>query len=214
MLQLDLILNLGTFQSLRDLSISYRRSKISNQYAYAVVQTFRKILGTIMLHDDYTVDRLDDISEEDRQKLISWNPRTPYAQMNCIHYLVEAVARAVPASEAVCAWDGSLTYAQLDALSSIAAEDLVRAGVRPGDYVPFAYEKSLWTIVAALAILKSGCAFVPLNPLHPKARLEEIVKNVGASIVVTSESFGPVFHGLVKHVVIISAQTISVHPFG
>ena len=165
------------------------------------------------MHRDCKIGELDFVSQEDKQKMLSWNPDVPYSQMNCMHYLVAATTRAIPCSEAVCAWDGSLTYAQLDKLSSTAAKLLIKAGVGPGVYVPFAYEKSLWTVVATLAILKAGGAFVPLDPTHPRLRLEKTLSSIRAKIIVTSDLFASTFVGLVDRVIIISAATISTHQY-
>ena len=46
--------------------------------------------------------------------------------------------------------------------------------VEDGKVVPFALEKGLWTVVATLAILKTGAAFLPLGPAHPEARLRGV----------------------------------------
>lgn len=124
-----------------------------------------------------------------------------------MHYLVEAVARSNAHAEAVCAWDGSLTYSNLNYLSSLAARRLGKLGVGPGVYVPFAFEKSLWTVVATLAILKAGGAFVPLDPNHPTSRLQEILASTNAPLVVCSELFASRFMDLGKRVVVISART-------
>ncbi|KAL8809579.1 MAG: hypothetical protein Q9200_003299 [Gallowayella weberi] len=151
------------------------------------------------------------VCEEDELAMLSWNPQDPFAvtQAVCVHHLVKAKVQEIPDSEAVHAWDGRLSYSQLDILAEIAAARLVCLGVGQGVFVPFAYEKSMWTVVAILAILKAGGAFVPLNPSDPPARLEEIIKNVGANVVVTMETFVPVFLGMVKYVEVISADTIS-----
>ena len=142
--------------------------------------------------------------------MLSWNPPDPFAaQVNvCMHDLVSAKAEQMADSEAVCSWEGSLSYLELNRLSSIAAERLQSVGVGPGHYVPFAYEKSIWAVVAMLAILKAGGAFVPLNPQDPKARLEQILLNVSAQVVVTSEGFVGLFGEIVKEVVVISKETV------
>ncbi|KAL9120193.1 MAG: hypothetical protein Q9187_003247, partial [Circinaria calcarea] len=209
----DLILNFDAAQPPVSMSISYQCTTISKLYAHAVANTFRKITNKLVLKKECKVRELDFVSEEDKQKMVSWNPKIPYAQMSCMHHLVEATARAIPGSEAVCAWDGSLTYAQLDSFSSTAAKLLVQAGVSPGMYVPFAYEKSLWTVVATLAILKAGGAFVPLDPTHPGARLKETLDSIHASVIVTSDRFSSTFVGLVERVVTISATTVSQHQY-
>ncbi len=194
--------------------MSYRCPRISRRYACTMARTFRNILNGILSYGDRRIGDLDVVSEEDKQRMLLWNPKALFVQMTCIHYLVEATARVIPEAEAVCAWDGSRTYSQLDVLSSIAAESLIQVGVGPGVYVPFAYEKSLWTVVATLAILKAGGALVPIDPTHPRARLEEILKEVQASVVVTSDTYASVFRE-VEHVVVvvISASTISTHHY-
>lgn len=80
-------------------------------------------------------------------------------------------------------------------------------GVGTGSYVPFAYEKSMWAVVATLAILKVGAAFVPLNPHDPRARLDQILDSVDARVVVTSEDFAGLFGEQVETIV-ISEQTV------
>lgn len=126
-----------------------------------------------------------------------------------MHYLVEGTARVMPHGEAVCAWDGNLTYGELDSVASVVAKRLVREGVRPGNLVPFAYEKSLWAVVATFAILKAGGAFVPIDGTQPKSRLKEILRNTGAKLVLASDTFAPVLQGLVEKVVVISDSTIN-----
>lgn len=212
LLQLDLLLSVERTELSLFLSIKYRHLKYSRKSAAGFARTLEKIIAEIIAHPDSEIGQLDCTSEEDKLTVIGWNRGTPYAQMNCMHYLIEAVTRVIPHSEAICSWDGSLNYAELDALSSTAAQRLIRAGVGCGVYVPFAYEKSLWTVVATLAILKAGGAFVPLEPTHPRARLEEILKNVQAKIVVTSELYSPLFECLVEQVIVISERTtISEH---
>lgn len=190
------------------MSLSYRRPGISREYAHAVSKAFCGILKIVALNNELTIGECDFVTGEDKQKMVSWNPEPLYCQMNCMHYLVEATARVIPASEAVCSWNGSLSYAQLNNFASVAAQQLDQAGVGLGDYVPFAYEKSVWTVVATLAILKAGAAFVPLDPTHPRARIEEILKSINAKVIVTSHSLAPSYMGMAKRVVVIDAQTV------
>lgn len=206
--QFDFILNINTAQFFPDISLSFRRPGISGEYAHAVARTFCGILKTVALKGELTIGECDFVTGEDKKKMVSWNPEPLYGQMNCMHYLVEATTRVIPTSEAVCSWNGSLSYAQLNNFASVAAQQLVQAGVGHGDYIPFAYEKSLWTVVATLAILKAGAAFVPLDPTHPRARIEEILKSIKANVIVTSYSLASSFMGLAKRVVIIDAQTV------
>ncbi|KAL2043784.1 hypothetical protein N7G274_003303 [Stereocaulon virgatum] len=207
----DLVLMVGN--SIADISISYRHPILSQCYAETVANTFRKIVETLVAHSELQVANLDIISGEQTSLILGWRAKDPFATMQetCMHHLVESKAREIPGAEAVCAWDGSLTYERLDKLSFVVAERLMRLGVGPGVYVPFACEKSMWTVVATLGILKAGGAFVPLNPKDPAARLLERLKEVQAQIVVTMEPFVPIFKDLVKHVQVVSANTICVN---
>ena len=207
-----MVLNMGN--GLSDISITYRDPKLSEKYAFTVSRTFQTILRQMTFQSELRLCQLDVVSEHDKQMMLTWNPKEPFATMQetCMHHLVEGRAREIPGCEAVCAWDGSLTYSQLDALSSIAARRLACLGVGPGVYVPFAFEKSKWAVVASLAILKAGGAFVPLNPRDPPTRLTEILRNVNAVVVVTTETFVATFESLVKHVEVISADTIHQRP--
>ncbi|KAF7449952.1 EntF, Non-ribosomal peptide synthetase modules protein [Pyrenophora tritici-repentis] len=94
---------------------------------------------------------------------------------------------ARPTAPAICAWDGEMTYGELDALSSRIAGHLVELGVKPEVIVPLCFEKSMWTVVAMLAVLKAGGAFAPLDPEHPASRHEEIFRQTKARVVLASE---------------------------
>jgi non-ribosomal peptide synthetase component F len=90
----------------------------------------------------------------------------------------------------VCAWDGDLTYGELDALSSALAEHLAERGVGPEVFVPLCFEKSRWTIVAMVGVMKAGGMFVLLDPSHPAARLRGICRDVSATLIMASTSLG------------------------
>ena len=154
---------------------------------------------------------MDNFTGIDVQQLLLWNPPDPFIHESraCMHELFALKAREIPNAEAVCSWDGSLTYAELDKLSHVVATQLMSIGVTPGTYVPFAFEKSLWAVVATLGILKAGGAFIPVDPNDPIARLQDILKTAKARVVTTSEIFRPIFRSLVQDVVVISERTVN-----
>lgn len=104
----------------------------------------------------------------------------------CVHDLIHKVAQKNPHAEAVCGWDGKLTYKELDYLSSKLAQHLVDLGVQQGEHVPLLFEKSMWTVVAMLATMKSGATFVLLDTEHPEARLRAIVQQLGNRLILAS----------------------------
>ncbi|KAL4950977.1 hypothetical protein BDW69DRAFT_186824 [Aspergillus filifer] len=106
----------------------------------------------------------------------------------CIHDLIEERALARPQHEAICAHDGSVSYKEMSERSSALADELIRLGSGAEQRVAIMMTKSLWYPVAALAVLKSGAAFVPLDASHPQARLEQLAAEIEPRAIITTSS--------------------------
>ncbi|MFI9815103.1 non-ribosomal peptide synthetase [Saccharothrix variisporea] len=102
-----------------------------------------------------------------------------------VHTLVAAAATAHPSRIAVVSSERSLTYGELDARANGLAARLVASGVRPGDPVGVFLHRSAEFVLAALAVLKAGGHYVPLDPEYPAARLEYMLGAVSSPVVVT-----------------------------
>jgi non-ribosomal peptide synthetase component F len=126
------------------------------------------------------------LSRSDFLQIQAWNVSSPECIFSCVPELISVHVKFQPESLAICAWDGSFTYAELEEISSRVAQKLVQCGVLPKSNVPICFEKSRWTVVAMLAIMKAGAAFVPLDPTQPVKRIREISQEVGAKFVVAS----------------------------
>ncbi|KAL4781969.1 hypothetical protein BJX76DRAFT_359402 [Aspergillus varians] len=106
--------------------------------------------------------------------------------MACIHDLVSQRCQKRPNAIAVDAWDGQLSYEELDQLSVSLAQQLVHLGVGRGDVVCVCTEKSCWFTVAILAVMKSGASFAAFDASQPLERLRAIRDKVQANVVLTS----------------------------
>ena len=98
------------------------------------------------------LEAIDSISEHDKTRLQTLNGEMPQLVNSLIHNQIETQSEHHPLEQAVCAWDGVLTYGELNQRASTLARSLVGAGVEPGDYVPLLFEKSKWYIVAIFAV--------------------------------------------------------------
>ncbi|KAL8897652.1 MAG: hypothetical protein Q9207_007102 [Kuettlingeria erythrocarpa] len=206
--QLDILLHISMRQS--QMLLLLRHPSISDKYAKSIKNTFESVLVSWTQSKHLSTDMIAVPSPQDLDQMLAWNPTDPFSQKKaaCLHHLFEDMVQRMPEAEAICSWDGNLTYQTLDALSSIAGERLRGHGVKPGVYVPFAYDKSLWTIVACLGILKAGGAFVPISVHEPASRLLAILKSIDARVLVTGRQFEEKFRALVVNVVVIDAATI------
>ncbi|KKY16045.1 putative hc-toxin synthetase [Phaeomoniella chlamydospora] len=123
---------------------------------------------------------------KDRNIIWEWNKILPATIHTYAHELIEQRALSQPTAPAICAWDGELTYRDLNNLSTRLAYHLVDLGVRPEVIVPLCFEKSRWTSVAILAVLKAGGAFVLLEPSQPEARLRSVIQRLQPPVILTS----------------------------
>jgi amino acid adenylation domain-containing protein len=119
---------------------------------------------------------------QDLSTIWSWNAAVPEAIDGCVHDLFADMATTQPDAPAVCAPDGDLTYRELDSLSTRLAAYLVSdLGVGPGTLVPLCFEKSMWTPVAMLGVMKAGAASIATDTSHPETRLRNIIQQAHAN---------------------------------
>jgi amino acid adenylation domain-containing protein len=138
--------------------------------------------------EECSVSDLDFCSSEDFAHYLSLNPRIPDRVDRCIHELFSISAYKYAEKKALQAWDGDMTYQELESLSNQLGRHLSQLGVTTETFVPICFDKSKWAIVAMLGILKAGGAYVPLDPGHPDARLDMILEDLNAKIAVTSSA--------------------------
>ncbi|KAH8662495.1 hypothetical protein BX600DRAFT_382509 [Xylariales sp. PMI_506] len=125
---------------------------------------------------------------EDLEKIWKWNAAVPTPVDRCVHQIIESKTQDQLDFPAICAWDGELTYDQLDQLATRLSGKLSHLGVASGVLVPLCFEKSMYTVIAILGVLKAGGGFVLLDPSLPEQRLQHIVRQVEGSLIITSPS--------------------------
>ena len=103
----------------------------------------------------------------------------------CLHRLFEAQVARTPDAAAVVCGDACWTYAELDRAANGVAWQLQRLGARPGRFVAIYFERSELPVVAILACLKSGAAYVPIDPMYPAERIRHIVTELGPLLCLT-----------------------------
>ncbi|KAH7130941.1 polyketide synthase [Dactylonectria macrodidyma] len=131
---------------------------------------------------------MDAISAEDRQVLVEDFNNTDDASMlgHCVHHLLERSAETHASRTALICGDTQVSYEDLNALSNRLARVLVTRGVRPGNLVGVALERSVYLVAALMAVLKTGAAYVPIDPTFPEMRISQMVDDAGPSVIVAS----------------------------
>jgi amino acid adenylation domain-containing protein len=139
------------------------------------------------------VKKIHLIGDGDLNTIWTWNAKVPEPAEACIHDMISETVSRQPEALAVCSWDGELTYAQLNDLSTSLASSLTQFGVCAGVTVPLCFEKSMWTPVAMFAVMKAGGASVTYDVTQPNGRLQSIIDQIRPPIVlVSAEQMGRV----------------------
>ena len=130
----------------------------------------RLIEGITRAHQK--LDTIDILPASEREILLALNETAAaYQRERCVHHFIEEQVSKTPAQLAVVCGTQQLTYEELNIRANQLAYRLSKSGVKQGSCVGMCLSLSVDTIVALLGILKTGAAYVPLNPEHPPARL-------------------------------------------
>jgi amino acid adenylation domain-containing protein len=123
--------------------------------------------------------------DERAQVLEGWNATAAEFPDAPVHELFAAQAARTPDAVAVLAGEETLTYAELERRANRLAHHLAALGAGPDARVGFLLERGAATVVTVLAVLKSGAAYVALDPAHPDERLRFVLRDSGAALAVS-----------------------------
>ncbi|KAI9037717.1 uncharacterized protein KD926_000058 [Aspergillus affinis] len=154
-------------------------------------------LSTIF--DTEKVKKLKSLNSRDAEELQSWNGAIPEPVHKCLHDLVTTQAVNFPTFEAVCSWDGSLTYSELGQLSSGLAAQLSKRDIGPGVVVAVYIPRSLLLPVVLVSVLKTGAAFLILDVEQSQERFHSLCVKAQASLAVCLSSDAPFTSRLWHH---------------
>lgn len=179
-----------------------------------VIDTFDHILNDMVASSprQRTIGDLDLFPQRSCRQIRDWNASLPPRVEKCADELIQQQALLHPRAEAVCSWDKNFTYGQLEIVSSRLARYLTSLGVKPEMFVVLCFEKSSWAIVAQLAVLKAGGAFVSIDPSHPDSRLQMLINEIGSDLVLCSASLQRKMTMLCKKAFAVSQTSVSQLP--
>jgi amino acid adenylation domain-containing protein len=143
---------------------------------------------------------------ESEEILVRWNAtEAPYPNDRCVGELFEEQARRTPDAIAAAFEDDQLTYRELNRRANAVAAYLRSMGAGPEARVGICVHRSLEMLVGLLGILKSGAAYVPLDPAYPKERLTFMVEDSQLHALITGKGLAAEFEGAPTRVVCIEA---------
>ncbi|WP_232000706.1 non-ribosomal peptide synthetase, partial [Mycobacterium kyorinense] len=172
-------------------SVEFRTDVFDAPSIEVLIQRLERVLVAITADSAQRVSSVDVLNAGEHARLDGWANRSvlslpPAGPAGSIPVLFAGqVARAPEAAALTC--DGrSMSYRELDEVANRLAHLLVDQGVGLGQYVALLMEKSAEAVVAILAVLKTGAAYLPIDPGHPDARIKFMVDDAAPIVAITS----------------------------
>ncbi|WP_264529208.1 non-ribosomal peptide synthetase [Flavobacterium sp. N502540] len=203
--QIDTIKQLGATSVLTDLDINfteegdylcchlvYDTDVFEAEFVTGLMTHFKQLLEKIVLQPNIPVQEIDYLSAEERKELVlDFNDITlAYAKEETLLSLFEKQVKRTPDGVALLTNENKFTYAALDK----ASDDLARYihkhyQIKKGKLIGIQLDRNEWNIIAILAILKQGCAYVPIAPEMPNQVKEHIIADTQLELLITTASY-------------------------
>lgn len=175
-----------------DIDLHYDRNVINEAQARRILGQYVTSLQSAAETDKSSpVSKLKIVGADERRQLIQEfnDTAVPHDHTHTVVSLIEEQARKSACNAAVESESESLSYAELDSRSNQLARFLQQKGVGPESVVGICMDRSPALIVGLLAILKAGGAYLPLDGSYPRARLEYMMEDSKAGVILTEDKY-------------------------
>ncbi|MDR0279222.1 MAG: amino acid adenylation domain-containing protein [Paucimonas sp.] len=173
------------------LHLVHDRAWFSAEETRALAERLLLVLEQGLQQPGLSIAAFDLLTPGEHACLQRWNAtQVPLQGELLIHRRIQAQARARPHAVAALHEGRSLSYGELDRRSDLLAQRLVVLGAQPEQRVAIIARRGLDTLVGLLAILKSGAAYVPIDPAYPAERLAYLLKDCAPQVLLTQSDLG------------------------
>jgi glycopeptidolipid biosynthesis protein len=181
-----------------------------------LAERLRRVLVAMTAHPSRRLSSVDLLGGVERAGLDGWGNRAvltrPAAMSVSIPALFGAQVLAAPEAVAVTFEGRAMTYGELDEASNRLAHLLARRGVAPGQRVALLLSRSAEAIVAILAVLKTGAAYVPIDPAVPAARMAFVLDDAAPIAAITTADLRPRLDGRALTVIDVGDPIVHSQP--
>jgi amino acid adenylation domain-containing protein len=191
-----------------DLAVEYDGHHFDPDSVSRILEHLRIVLQGMVSKPEARLVELPILTERERRQLLfDWQPSILESTPACIHELVERAALRTPNAPAVRFVDACMSYRELNARACQFAHYLRELGVTSEARVGMCMSRSIEMIVGLVGILKAGGTYVPMDPAYPTERLEFMLTDSEASVLVTERSLVSRFSALPPRVVCLDEET-------
>jgi amino acid adenylation domain-containing protein len=169
--------------------IEYNKDIFNQKTIQRMAARYVRLVEQAVSHPGQRVGDLSLVDEHERKQILTeWNGSPLHPKAGCVHSWFEEQARLFPEAIAVEADDRSLTYRDLNAIANRVAHELISRGIRPEMVVGICFERNEWMIVAMLATLKAGAAYLSLDHEYPSDRLAYMLDDAGVVFLLAEQA--------------------------
>ena len=186
---LDLCLVIAPGDAMK-ISLSYMTDRFEAETIERILEHLKTLILSLAEGSSRDLAHVEMIGPRERKQLLEeYNATTaPYPDTKCIQELIEEQVDRTPDKVALILGEKLLTYRELDALSNQLAHYLRAKGIGPDKTVGIFIDRSFEMIVAVLGIIKAGGAYVPIETEYPKARIEYMLSDCGANLILAQSA--------------------------
>ncbi|KAF5637380.1 non-ribosomal peptide synthetase [Fusarium tjaetaba] len=186
------------------LHVNFTSRHLSTSHIQSVMNSFHSALTQILTTPQKLIVETDLLTDRDYAQLVVQDWTTQSQKISsCLHDIILQHSLLRPDAEAVCSWDGDITYAQLSTLVSRLKTYLVNLGVGPGTIVPVVLEKNHWAPVIILAVLSAGASFASLDS-QDASTVKSTIDYLNPHIVLATETAWKDLSSLAINLVIVN----------
>jgi len=171
------------------LRIIYEQGRFEDELIANVLKHLARGLEEIASNPEQRISEFSLLDKAERHQILDTlnDTQRAYPQDKCLHELFEEQVERTPEAIAIQFEEEALTYAELNARANQLARHLRQLGAGSEAIVGVCMERSLEMVVALFGILKSGAAYLPLDPTYPQARLQHMLEEAGVRVVLAQQ---------------------------
>ncbi|KZS63652.1 amino acid adenylation domain-containing protein [Mycobacterium ostraviense] len=196
--------------------VEFRTDVFDTGSIEALIERWRRVLVAVTADPSRRLSSIDVLDAGERVRLDGWGNRAvltqPVTTPSTIPALFAAQVARTPEAVAVTFDGRSMTYRELDEAANRLAHMLIGDGVGPGECVALLLERSAQAVVAILAVLKTGAAYVPIDPKHPTARIAVLLNDAAPVAAVTTAGLRGRLHESDLRVIDVDDPAIDTQP--
>ncbi|WP_264523076.1 non-ribosomal peptide synthetase [Flavobacterium sp. N502536] len=170
----------------------YNTDVFESEYVIGLLTHFKQLVEEIVLHPNIPISKIDYLSVNEREELLlDFNDITlDYSEEETLLSLFEKQVKQTPNGTALFAGKKEFTYQELEEASNDLARYIFKHyQIEKGKFIGIQLERNEWNIISMLAILKVGCAYVPIAPEMPNQVKEHIITDTQLELLITTTSY-------------------------